>query len=54
MDEQRKYAILFAAIILVARKLNDIGSNSCNKGTAGIRGGRCGFPRVSRPWLRRH
>ena len=36
--KQRKYAILFAAIILVARKLNDIGSNSCNKGTAGIRG----------------
>jgi hypothetical protein len=26
MDEQRKYAILFAATILAARKLNDIGS----------------------------
>jgi len=31
MDEPRKYAILFAATILVARKLNDLGSNSCNK-----------------------
>jgi len=26
MDEQRKYAILFAATILAARKLNDSGS----------------------------
>lgn len=26
MDEQRKYAILFAATILAARKLNDMGS----------------------------
>ena len=26
MDEQRKYAILFAATILAARKLNDIES----------------------------
>ena len=26
MDEQRKYAILFAATILAARKLNDNGS----------------------------
>jgi hypothetical protein len=26
MDEQRKFAILFAATILAARKLNDIGS----------------------------
>lgn len=26
MDEQRKYAILFAATILAARKLNDIGN----------------------------
>ncbi len=25
MDEQRKYAVLFAATILAARKLNDIG-----------------------------
>ena len=25
MDEQRKYAILFAATILAARKLNEIG-----------------------------
>ncbi len=38
MDEQRKYAILFAATILAARKLNELGSNSFNKGTAGIRG----------------
>ena len=26
MDEQRRYAILFAATILAARKLNDVGS----------------------------
>jgi hypothetical protein len=26
MDEQRKYAVLVAATILAARKLNDIGS----------------------------
>jgi len=26
MDEQRKYAILFAATILAARKLNDVDS----------------------------
>lgn len=29
MEEQRKYAILFAATILVARKLNEIGSKPC-------------------------
>ena len=29
MDEQRKYAILFAATILVARKLNEIGVKPC-------------------------
>ena len=29
MDEQRKYAILFAATILAARKLNEIGVKSC-------------------------
>jgi hypothetical protein len=29
MDEQRKYAILFAATILAARKLNEIGSRPC-------------------------
>jgi hypothetical protein len=29
MDEQRKYAILFAATILAARKLNDIGNKPC-------------------------
>jgi hypothetical protein len=29
MDEQRKYAILFAATILAARKLNEIGSKPC-------------------------
>ena len=28
-DEQRKYAILFAATILAARKLNEIGSKPC-------------------------
>ena len=28
-DDQRKYAILFAATILAARKLNDIGSKPC-------------------------
>jgi hypothetical protein len=44
MDEQRKYAILFAATILAARKLDDIGNNSFNKRSAGIRAGCCGFP----------
>ena len=29
MDEQRKYAILFAATILPARKLNEIGRKPC-------------------------
>jgi hypothetical protein len=29
MDEQRKYALLFAATILAARKLNEIGSKPC-------------------------
>jgi hypothetical protein len=29
MDEQRKFAILFAATILAARKLNEIGSKPC-------------------------
>ena len=29
MDEQRKYAILFAATILAARKLNEIGNKPC-------------------------
>ena len=29
MDEQRKYAILFAATILAARKLNEIGVEPC-------------------------
>jgi len=29
MDEQRKYAILFAATILAARELNEIGSKPC-------------------------
>ena len=29
MDEQRKYAILFAATIFAARKLNEIGSKPC-------------------------
>lgn len=29
MDEQREYAILFAAIILAARKLNEIRSKPC-------------------------
>lgn len=29
MDEQRKYAILFSATILAARKLNEIGSKPC-------------------------
>ena len=29
MEEQRKYAILFAATILAARKLNEIGVKPC-------------------------
>jgi hypothetical protein len=29
MDEQRKYAILFAATILAARKLHEIGDKLC-------------------------
>ena len=29
MDEQRKFAILFAATILAARKLNEIGDKNC-------------------------
>ena len=29
MDEQRKYAILFATTILAARKLTEIGSKPC-------------------------
>jgi len=29
MDEQRKYAILFAATILAARKLHEIGAKPC-------------------------
>ena len=29
MDEQRKYAILFAATILTARKLNETGVKPC-------------------------
>jgi hypothetical protein len=29
MDERRKYALLFAATILVARKLHEIGSKPC-------------------------
>jgi len=31
IDEQRKYAILFAATILAARKLNEIGSQPCSE-----------------------
>ena len=34
MDEQRKYAILSAATILAARKLNEIGSKPCPRGSA--------------------
>ena len=33
MDEQRKYAILFAATILAARKLNEIGSSHAQRGS---------------------
>src|SRR5215472_5482617 len=33
MDEQRKYAILFAATILAARKLNEIGDRPCQRGS---------------------
>jgi len=29
MDEQRKYAILLAATILAARKLNEVGTKPC-------------------------
>jgi hypothetical protein len=29
MDEQRKYALLFAATILAARKLHEIGDKPC-------------------------
>jgi hypothetical protein len=29
MDERRKYALLFAATILVARRLHEIGSKPC-------------------------
>jgi len=29
MDEQRKYAILFAVTILAARKLHEIGAKPC-------------------------
>ena len=29
MDEQRKYAILFAATVLAARKLNETGVKPC-------------------------
>lgn len=29
MDEQRKYAVLFAATILAARKLNEIARKPC-------------------------
>jgi len=29
MEEQRKYAVLFAATILAARKLNEIGAKPC-------------------------
>ena len=29
MEEQRKYAILFAATILTVRKLNEIGDKPC-------------------------
>jgi hypothetical protein len=29
MDEQRKYALFFAATILAARKLNEIGCKPC-------------------------
>ena len=29
MDEQRKYAILFAATILAARRLHEIGAKPC-------------------------
>jgi hypothetical protein len=29
MEEQRKYAILFAATILAARKFNEIGAKAC-------------------------
>ena len=43
MDEQWKYAILFAARILAARKLNNIGSNSFKKRD---RGNPTGVPRI--------
>ena len=36
MDEQRKYATLFAATILAARKLNEIGSSRVQRGSAPI------------------
>jgi len=32
MDEQQKYAILFAATILGARRLQEIGDKSCPAG----------------------
>ena len=37
MDEQRKYAILFAATILAARKLNDPDTNLCRPHNSGRR-----------------
>jgi hypothetical protein len=45
MDEQRKYAILFAATILAARKLNNMGSNSSKKKDRGNPECLSGFPR---------
>jgi len=36
MEEQRKYAILFAATILAARKLHEIGVKPCPARECGI------------------
>jgi len=36
MDERRKYAILFAAMILAARKLHEIGAKPCPAGECAI------------------
>ena len=39
MDDQRKYALLFAATILAARKLNEIGSKVVGRAEQAVVGG---------------
>ena len=50
MEEQRKYAILFAATILAARKLSEIGVKPCPAREWAIAGAEQILNRVDERW----